>query len=125
MMSGFGSYPQTIPQHFPSVRVRSVRGEVAVVEEHVNLGGRRLVIMARHVSRPPSAHDLFVIGGSLKGTSIMQRFEAAGDDTLVVTDVNLRLGLAMGISSALDRGRYKRDYGAILDDLAAAAEESG
>ncbi len=121
-MSCFRSYPETIPQHFPSVRVRSVRGDVAVVEEHMNLGGRRLVIMARHLSLPPSTHNLFVIGGSLKGSSILQRFDVAGDDTLVVTDVNLRLGLAMGINSMLDRGRYKRDYGAILDDLAAAAE---
>ncbi len=123
-MCDFKRYPELLPQHFPSIRVRSVRGEVAVVEEHVNLGGRRLVVMAKHVSRPPSVHDVFVIGGDLKGTSVLQRFSAAGDGTLVVTDVNLKLGLAMGVKSVFDHDRYKRDYGAMLGDLAAAAESA-
>ena len=123
-MCGFQTYSKSFPQHFPSIRVRSVRGDVAVVEEHVNLGGRRLVMMAKHVSRPPSTHDVYVIGGDLKGTSVLQRFSAAEGDTLVVTDVNLKLGLAMGAKSVFGYDRYKRDYGAILDDLAAAAESA-
>ncbi len=80
--------------------------------------------MAKHVSRPPSIHDVFVIGGDLKGTIVLQRFSAAGDGTLVVTDVNLKLGLAMGVKSVFDHDRYKRDYGAMLGDLAAAAESA-
>lgn len=124
-MCCFRGYSESFPQHFPSIRVRSVRGDVAVVEEHLNLGGRRLVIMAKHVSRPPVAHDMFVIGGDLKGTNVRQVFSTVGEDTLVVTDVNLKLGLALGIKSAFGhRDQYKRDYGAILDDLATAAAES-
>ena len=139
-MCNFKRYPELIPQHFPSIRIRSVRGNVAVVEEHMNLGGRQLVIMAKHVSRPPSIHDMFVIGGDIKGTSMRQKFSVVGegdnnnnnddddddddDYTQVVTDVNLKLGLAGGIKSVLDPSRYERDYGAILRDLAAAAESA-
>ena len=59
-----------LPQHFPSVRIRSVRGNVAVVEEHMNLGERELLIMAKHVSEEPVLHDVFVIGGDAKGSHI-------------------------------------------------------
>ena len=38
IFSNYENYQKLVPQHFPSVRIRSVRGELAVVEEHFNLG---------------------------------------------------------------------------------------
>ncbi|NNL37423.1 MAG: polyketide cyclase, partial [Nitrosopumilus sp.] len=38
IFSNFENFQKLIPQHFPSVRIRSVRGDVSVVEEHLNIG---------------------------------------------------------------------------------------
>ncbi len=49
ILSNYENYQKLIPQHYPSVRVRSVRENISVVEEHMNLGDREFVIMAKHV----------------------------------------------------------------------------
>ena len=60
-----------IPQHYPSIRIRSVRDNVAVVEEHMNLGPEELVIMAKHVSKKSCyCMIVFVIGGDIKRKSL-------------------------------------------------------
>jgi len=38
IFSNFENFQKIIPQHYPSVRIRSVRDNVAVVEEHLLLG---------------------------------------------------------------------------------------
>ena len=49
IFSNFENYQRLIPQHYPSVRIRSMRGDVSVVEEHLILGEMELLIMAKHV----------------------------------------------------------------------------
>ena len=49
----YENYEKLFPQHFPSVRVRSVRNNTSVVEEHIVLGDQELVIMAKHVRDEP------------------------------------------------------------------------
>ena len=53
LLSDFENYQKLLPQYFPSTRIRSVRNNVAVVEEHLNLGDKELVIMAKHVTQEP------------------------------------------------------------------------
>ncbi len=125
-LSGYENYQRLVPRHFPSVRVRSVRGNVAVVEEHMNLGGRELVIMAKHVLDRPVMHEVFVIGGDARGSYIRQRFFDVPKDgtTRVVVDVDLKLGgmMMMMMSNFLfGRNNFKLGYEAILDDLLDAA----
>ena len=67
ILSNYEDYQKLLPQYFPSIRVRSVRNNVSVVEEHLNLGDKELVIMAKHVIEEPVLHDVFVIGGDAKG----------------------------------------------------------
>ena len=68
IFSNFENYQKLLPQHFPSVRVRSIRNDIAVVEEHMILGDKELVIMAKHVSQKTCyLHEVFVIGGDAKG----------------------------------------------------------
>ncbi|MDO7727228.1 MAG: hypothetical protein MUP72_02060, partial [Nitrosopumilus sp.] len=37
IFSNYEQYEKLIPKYFPSTRIRSVRGDVAVVEEHLQL----------------------------------------------------------------------------------------
>ena len=53
VLSNYENYQKLLPQHFPSVRVCSVRGNVSVIEEHMNLGEQELIIMAKHVAEKP------------------------------------------------------------------------
>ena len=121
-LSNYENYEKLIPQHFPSVRVRSVRGNVSVVEEHMNLGDQELVIMAKHVTKEPVLHEVFVIGGDAKGSHIKQQFIEISDGTKIIVDVDFKLKGKMKISSMLGKNKIEQDYAKILDDFVKIAE---
>ena len=121
-LSNYENYEKLVPQHFPSVRVRSVRGNISVVEEHMNLGDRELVIMAKHVTKEPVLHEIFVIGGDAKGTHIKQQFIEISDGTKIIVDVDFKLKGKMKISSMLGKNKVEQDYAKILDDFVKIAE---
>lgn len=135
-----GSYQNLIPHHYPSVRIMSVRGDTSVAEEHVVLGGRELVLMAKHVATPPYRHETFVIGGDAKGSHIVHELAGAaghaesdpgasaahppGPRTVITTAVELRTG-RLGMPSWLRGGRdsLEESFAQIMAELARAAEE--
>ena len=122
ILSNYENYEKLIPQHFPSVRVRSVRGNISVVEEHMNLGDRELVIMAKHVTKEPVLHEVFVIGGDAKGSHIKQQFIEISEGTKIIVDVDFKLKGKMKISSMLGKNKIEQDYAKILDDFVKIAE---
>ncbi len=111
-----------MPQHFPSVRVRSVRGNVSVVEEYMNLGDRELLIMAKHVTTEPVLHEVFVIGGDAKGSHIKQQFIKISQGTRIIVDVDFKLKGKMKMSSIFGKNKIEEDYTKILDDFVKIAE---
>ena len=121
-LANYKNYQKLIPQHFPSVRVRSVRGNISVVEEHMNLGKKELLIMAKHVSTEPALHEIFVIGGDAKGSHIRQQFIEISEGTKIIVDVDLKLGRKIKISSVFGKNKFKEDYLKILDDFAKISE---
>ncbi|MFQ5475891.1 MAG: SRPBCC family protein [Nitrosopumilus sp.] len=120
--SNYENYQKLIPQHFPSVRIRSVRGNVSVVEEHMNLGDRELVIMVKHVTTEPTLHEIFVIGGDAKGSHIKEQFIKISKGTKIVVDVDLKLKGKMKISSMFGKNKFEQDYAKILDDFVKIVE---
>ena len=122
ILSNYENYEKLIPQHFPSVRVRSVRGNISVVEEHMNLGDRELVIMAKHVTQEPVLHEVFVIGGDAKGSYIKQQFIEVLEGTKIIVDVDLKLKGKMKMSSMFGKNKFEEDYSKILDDFIKIAE---
>ena len=121
-LSNYKNYQKLIPQHFPSIRVRSVRGNISVVEEHMNLGDLELVIMAKHVTTEPVLHEVFVIGGDIKGSYIKQQFIEVSEGTKIIVDVDLKLKGKMKMSSMFGKNKFEQDYAKILDDFAKIAE---
>ena len=121
-LSNYKNYEKLVPQHFPSVRVRSVRGNISVVEEHMNLGDRELVIMAKHVTKEPVLHEICVIGGDAKGSHIKQQFIEISEGTKIIVDVDFKLKGKMKISSMLGKNKIEQDYAKILDDFVKIAE---
>jgi len=122
ILSNYENYQKLLPQHFPSVRVRSVRGNISVVEEHMNLGDLELVIMAKHVTKEPVLHEVFVIGGDAKGSHLKQQFIEVSEGTKIIVDVDLKLKGKMKMSSMFGKNKFEQDYGKILDDFVKIAE---
>ena len=122
ILSNYENYQKLIPQHFPSVRVRSVRENISVVEEHMNLGDKELVIMAKHVTEEPVLHEVFVIGGDAKGSHIKQQFIEISEGTKIIVDVDLKLKGKMKMSSMFGKNKFEEDYSKILDDFIKIAE---
>ena len=120
--SNYENYEKLIPQHFPSVRVRSVRGNISVVEEHMNLGDKELVIMAKHVTKEPALHEVFVIGGDAKGSYIKQQFIEISEGTKIIVDVDFKLKGKMKMSIMFGKNKIEQDYAKILDDFLKIAE---
>jgi len=122
VFSNFENFQKIIPQHYPSIRIRSVRDNVAVVEEHLLLGDSELVIMAKHVAEKPILHEIFVIGGDAKGSYFKQEFVELEKGTKILVDVDLKFKGKMKISSLFGNKSFKEDYGKILDDLLKLSE---
>jgi coenzyme Q-binding protein COQ10 len=122
IFSNYENYEKLIPQNFPSIRIRSVRGDVAVVEERMMLGDTELLIMAKHVSKKPVLHEVFVIGGDAKGSQIRQEFIQLENGTKILVDVDLKFKGRMKISNMFRKNDFKRDYSKILDDFVKLAE---
>ncbi len=122
LLSDYENYQKLIPQHFPSVRIRSVRGNISVVEEHMNFGNQELLIMAKHVTKEPVLHEIFVIGGDVKGSYIKQQFIEIPEGTKILVDVDLKLKSKLKISNLFGKSNFEEDYLKILDDFAKIAE---
>lgn len=121
-LSNFEDYQRLVPQHFPSVRTRSTRETTSVVEEHMILGDKELVIMAKHVIDEPLLHEIFVIGGDAKGSHIKQQILDHSQGCKILVDVDLKLPGMMKLSGLFSTAKFKEDYAKILDDLIKIAE---
>jgi len=124
IFSNFEQHEQLIPQFFPSIRIRSVPGETAVVEEHFKLGEIEFLLMSKHVSKPFVLHEVFVIGGKSKGSYIRQEFIEIPDGTKILIDVDLKLMGMMKVPKLLDRSKLIENYSKLLDELTTLCEKS-
>ncbi|MHA7733729.1 SRPBCC family protein [Nitrosopumilus sp. S6] len=122
IFSDYENYQNISPEFFPSTRIRSVRNNVAVVEEHLNLGDDELLIMAKHVTDEPVLHDVFVIGGDAKGSHIQEQFIETPQGTKILVAVDLKLKGKMKIGGMFSKNRYQQNYEKIIDNFIKIAE---
>ncbi|AFS80740.1 hypothetical protein NKOR_04250 [Candidatus Nitrosopumilus koreensis AR1] len=122
IFSDYENYQKTSPMFFPSVRIRSVRDNVAVVEEHLNLGDDEFVIMAKHVTDEPVLHDVYVIGGDAKGSHIREQFLEVSQGTKILVDVDLKLKGKMKLGGLFSKNKYHQNYEEIVDNFIKIAE---
>ena len=122
IFSNYEDYEKLIPQYFPSTRIRSVRGNTAVVEEHLKLGDLELVLMSKHVATPFVLHEVYVIGGKSKGSYIKQEFVEIPEGTKILINVDLKLTGLMKIPKVFDKSKLIENYSNLLNDLAILCE---
>jgi len=122
VFSDYENYQRISPEFFPSIRIRSVRNNVAVVEEHMNLGDEEFVVMTKHVTDEPVLHDVYVIGGDAKGSHIQEQFIEIPEGTKILVDVDLKLKGKMKLGGMFSKNRYQENYEEILDNFIKIAE---
>jgi len=120
--TNFKDFQKTLPKFFPSIRVRSERDEIAIVEEHVMLAGRELVMMTKHVTKPPELHEVFVIGGDAKGSHIVERYEIIPEGTKITVNADLKLHGKLKLAAFFGKSKIKNGFAKIMDEFAKIAE---
>ena len=117
VIANYESLQQVMPKYYPSVRVRSVRDNVAIVEEHLKLGGKELVMTTKHVSKYPESHDVFVLGGDAKGSHISEMYEKTDQGTKLTITADIKLGTLAKLSEMITKSKIESDYNEMIDDF--------
>ena len=123
IFSNYNNYEKLVPQYFSSIRIRSVRENIVVVEEHLKLGEMEFLFMAKHVATPSILHEVYVIGGKSKGSYIRQEFIEISEGTKILVDVKLKLTGTMRIPKFLGKSKLSENYSNMLDEFAVMSEK--
>lgn len=118
----YESFQDLLPQYFPSIRIRSTRGNVSVIEEHILLAGKELVMMTKHVKKEPQFHDVYVIGGDAKGSHISEKYEKTSKGTRIVVKADIKLKGIMKVAGFLGKSKIENNLISIMDEFAKIAE---
>ena len=119
----YANFQKTLPKYFPSIRVRSVRDNVAIVEEHIRIAGRELVMMTKHVTKYPELHEVFVIGGDAKGSHIVERYESIKEGTKITVNADLKLRGPLKLAAFFGKTKIQKSFVKIMDEFAKIAEQ--
>ncbi len=122
ILTNFEEIQNILHVFFHSIIGRSVIENVAVVEEHVKLSGKELVIMAKHVTQYPEVHEVFVIGGDAKGSHIIERFENIEEGTKITVDGDIKLKASLRITGFFSKEKITTGFSKIIDGFAKIAE---
>lgn len=120
--ANFEEFQKTLPEYFTSIRVRSSRDNVSVVEEHVKISGKELVMMTKHVTKYPEIHEVFVIGGDAKGSHIVEKYESVGAGTKITVNADIKLKGMLKIAGFFGKGKITKGFITIMDEFAKIAE---
>jgi len=120
--ANYENFQKTLPEYFTSIRVRSSRDNVAIVEEHVKISGKELVMMTKHVTQYPEIHEVFVIGGDVKGSHIVEKYESVDDGTKITVDADIKLKGTLKIIGFFGKGKITKGFVTIMDEFAKIAE---
>ena len=123
IVANYEQFQKILPKYFPSIRVLSVRDNTSVVEEHIRIAGRELVMMTKHVTKYPELHEVFVIGGDAKGSHIIERYESIQDSTKITVEADLNLSGPLKIVAFFGRPKIKTGFTKIMDEFAKIAEQ--
>lgn len=120
--TNYESFQTKLPQFFPSVRIVSVRPKTTLVEEHLNLAGKEIIVMVKHVVDFPSLHETFFVGGDAKGTHITEKYEETSKGTRILLTVEFKPKLSFRFSGFLGHEKIENDFSKIMDQLILISE---
>ena len=85
IITNFENFQKLFPEFYPSILIKSVRDESSLVAAHLKLHDSEFIIMSKHFFSRPHTHEMRVVGGDIKGSSINEIFSSDdGKTTLKV-----------------------------------------
>jgi len=120
--TNYEEFQKKIPEYFTSIRIRSVRDNVAVIEEHIKLAGKELVMMTKHVTKYPETHEIFVIGGDAKGSHILEHYQSVTEGTKISVDADIKLKGVLKIVGFFGKKKIANGFITMMDEFAKIAE---
>jgi coenzyme Q-binding protein COQ10 len=120
--TNYEEFQKKIPQYFTSMRIRSTRDNVTVIEEHLKLAGKELVMMTKHVTKYPETHEIFVIGGDAKGSHILEHYQSVADGTKITVDADIKLKGILKIAGFFGKSKIVKGFNMMMDEFAKIAE---
>ena len=109
VITKFENFQKLFPEFYPSILIKSVRDESSLVAEHLKLHDKEFIIMATHFFSKPNTHEMRIVGGDIKGSSINEIFTSDGDKT------HLAVNAELDVKSS--RFSKKNPYGDSLTEL--------
>ena len=109
VISNFENFQKLFPNFYPSILIKSVRDESSLVAEHLKLHDTEFIIMSKHFISKPHSHEMRVVGGDLKGSSINEIFSFDNGKT------SLKVNAELDVKSS--RFSKSNPYGESLKNL--------
>ena len=120
VISDFENFQKLFPDFYPSILIKSVRDESSLVAEHLKLHDSEFIIMSKHFFSRPHTHEMRVVGGDIKGSSINEIFSSDdGKTTLkVIAELDVK-------SSRFSKNNpYKDSLNKLYDKMISEIEKS-
>ena len=89
VISNFENFQKLFPEFYPSILIKSVRDESSLVAEHLKLHDTEFIIMSKHFTSKSHSHEMRVVGGDIKGSSINEIFSFDNGKTLLKVNAEL------------------------------------
>ena len=109
IISNFENFQKLFPDFYPSILIKSVRDDSSLVAEHLKLHDTEFILMAKHFTSRPHSHEMRVVGGDLKGSSINEIFSFDNGKT------SLKVNAELDVKSS--RFSKSNPYGESLKNL--------
>ncbi len=120
--TAYDSLHETLPGHYSMSRTRSRRGNVAVVQARMSVAGSEWSVMARHTEDAPRRHEIAIIGGDGRGTTIVETYEEDGESTMLTIRADIRRSWPLGIPRMVKGGAANAWVAGLAAEIARAAE---
>ena len=120
IITNFENFQKLFPEFYPSILIKSVRDESSLVAEHLKLHDSEFIIMSKHFFSRPHTHEMRVVGGDIKGSSINEIFSSDdGKTTLkVIAELDVK-------SSRFSKNNpYKDSLNKLYDEMISEIEKS-
>ena len=120
IITNFENFQKLFTEFCPSILIKSVRDESSLVAEHLKLHDSEFIIMSKHFFSRPHTHEMRVVGGDIKGSSINEIFSS--DDGKTILKVIVELDVK---SSRFSKSNpYKDSLNKLYDKMISEIEKS-
>ncbi|NIP62437.1 MAG: polyketide cyclase [Nitrosopumilaceae archaeon] len=116
-LTNFENFQIQVPEFYPHLKIKSKRGNVSVIEQHMVLGKNEFVMMTKHIVNHPKFHEVYVIGGDCKGSHIKEEFVENNGSTKIIVTGKFKTPRKFLIKKAISQKDLEDDIESIIKKL--------